>query len=92
MDKNSNGGVKVSVRFMTFFLCKKEHFNNLDQFSNMDFFFLPTNFQGPKQKGRHMLYPTHSDTHRSFNFNLPHASKCYIRPVSWYVRVGARPN
>ena len=37
MDKNSNGGVKVSVSFMTFFLCKKEHFNNLDQFSNMDF-------------------------------------------------------
>ena len=22
---------------MTFFLCKKEHFNNLDQLSNMDF-------------------------------------------------------
>ena len=39
MDKNSNGGVKVSVSFMTCFLCKKEHFNNLDQFSNMDFFF-----------------------------------------------------
>ena len=37
MDKNSNGGVKVSVRFMTFFLCKKEHFNNLDQLSSMDF-------------------------------------------------------
>ena len=36
MDKNSNGGVKVSVSFMTFFLCKKERFNNLDQFSNMD--------------------------------------------------------
>ena len=57
MDKNSNGGVKVSVSFMTCFLCKKEHFNNLDQFSNMDFFFLPTNFQCPKQKRRHMLYP-----------------------------------
>ena len=56
MDKNSNGGVKVSVSFMTFFVCKKEHFNNLNQFSNVDlpsikylwFFFLTTNFQCPK--------------------------------------------
>ena len=56
MDKNSNGIVKVSVSFMTFFVCKKEHFNNLNQFSNVDlpsikylwFFFLPTNFQCPK--------------------------------------------
>ena len=56
MDKNSNGGVKVSVSFMTFFVCKKEHFNNVNQFSNVDlpsikyiwFFFLPTNFQCPK--------------------------------------------
>ena len=66
MDKNSNGGVKVSVSVMTFFLCKKEHFNNLHQFSNMDlpsikylfFFFCQLIFSVQnKNEAGHMLYP-----------------------------------
>ena len=78
MDKNSNGGVKVSVSFMTFLLCKKEHVNNLDQFSNMDLpsikylcFFSANYFSVSKTKTKaHALSNTATHTIHSIFISL----------------------
>ena len=45
-----------------------------------------------QNKNEAICFIQHSHKHYSFNFHVPHASKCYIRPVSYYVRAGARPN